>query len=211
MNASIEYFSGLNSSVTSALVILLIILVVIVAGLFLYRRYLIRRMHKKEYWLPIINDHGNVIGRVARSVSFEEPGMYQHPLIRILVFKSGTIYLAPRNFEFGSDKYKYDHPFEYMMRYGYSVEESIGRIQKRFFPNSEPPKFLLRYKHENASGRWQILLYVLRIEDEKELSHLDKIKGKFWTIPQIDENLGKSFFSAELEGEIKFLDTLFKD
>jgi len=211
MNASIGYFSGFNSSVTSVLVILVIILVVIVAGLFLYRSYLIRRMHKKEYWLPIIDNRGNVIGRVARSVSFENPGMYQHPLIRILVFKSGTVYLAPRAFKFGPDIYKYDHPFEYMIRYGYSVEESIGRIQKRFFPNSEPPKFLLRYKHENVAGHWQILLYILRIKDEKELTHMDKMKGKFWTIPQIDENFGKSCFSTVLEGEIKFLDALFKD
>ncbi|MDD4922366.1 MAG: hypothetical protein PHS30_07815, partial [Bacteroidales bacterium] len=150
----------------------------------------------------------NVIGRVARSVSIETPGVYQHPLIRILVNQSGTIYLTPRTYEFCPDFGKYDHPIECMMKYGKSIEETLGYLQKEYFPKSESPRFLLKYKHENDIGHWQVLLYILSIKEESELIGLDKKKGKFWTRQQIQENIGKSYFSAFLEGEIDFMKTI---
>jgi len=215
MMASIEYygdfFTAHKSSISTVLALLVVVLIVAVVILLIYRRYLIKRCMKKEYWLPIVNDTGRVIGRVARSASLEKPGTYQHPLIRIMVYKPGFVFLSPRTYEFCPDVGKYDHPFECMMEYGVSVEESIEKMQKEFFPGSHSPKFLLRYKHENAIGRWQVLLYLLTIEDENELIGLDKNDGKFWTIQQIRENVGKSFFSTFLEGEIDLLETLLKD
>jgi len=214
MMASIDYYGNLfsanKSSISSILAILVIVLIVVVGIMLVYRRYLINRCYQKEYWLPIVDETGRVIGRVARSASLEKPGTYQHPLIRILVYKSGFIYLSPRTYEFCPDVGKYDYPFEYMMEYGVSVEETIEKMQKDFFPTSHSPKFLLRYKHENAIGHWQVLLYLLTIDDENELTNLNNSNGKFWTIQQIRENIGKSYFSSFLEGEIDFLDTLLK-
>ncbi|MDD4921387.1 MAG: hypothetical protein PHS30_02800, partial [Bacteroidales bacterium] len=104
MNISIDYygknFSDFRSSIPDFLIILILLLGLVVIAFLLYRRYLIRQCYIKEYWLPIVDDGGNVIGRVARSVSIETPGVYQHPLIRILVNQSGTIYLTPRTYEF---------------------------------------------------------------------------------------------------------------
>lgn len=215
MMASIDYygdlFSANKNSISTILAILVIVIIVVIVSMLIYRNYLIKRCYKKEYWLPIVDDAGRVIGRVARSASLEKPGTYQHPLIRILVYKSGFIYLSPRTYEFCPDVGKSDHPFECMMEYGFSVEETIEKMQNEFFPTSHPPKFLLRYKHENIIGHWQVLLYILTIEDENELTNLDKSNGKFWTIQQIRENIGKSYFSSFLEGEIDFLDTLLKD
>ncbi|HEY5500039.1 MAG TPA: hypothetical protein VIK20_06620 [Bacteroidales bacterium] len=215
MNASIENYGGflpkISNSVTGLLAMLVIVLVIVVVVAIIYRIYMIRQINKKEYWLPVVDEGGHVIGRVARSVSLEKPGTYNHPLIRILTFKSGNIYLSPRTYEFCPDFGKYDHPFECMMEYGFSVEETLEKMQKKFFPNSPPPKFLLRYKHENKIGNWQVLLYVLTIQDENELIGLDKSNGKFWTLSQIRENLGKSYFSAFLEGEIDFLESLLNN
>jgi len=66
----------------------------------------------------------------------------------------------------------------------------------------------LKYKHENKFGSWQVLLYILRIDDEEDLIGFDKSKGKFWTIPQLEENLGKACFSSFLEGELDFIRTI---
>ena len=214
MNASIRFFRdnvlNLKDSVFDVLLVLLMILGLLVIALLLYRRYLVRRCYKKEYWLPVVDNGGRVIGRVARSVSLETPGTYQHPLIRIMVLKSRTIYLSPRTYEFCPDIGKYDYPFECMMEYGNSVEETLIRMQEKYFPKSMKPRFLLKYKHENKIGHWQVLLYFLQINDEQELVGLDKSNGKFWTIQQIQENLGQSYFSAFLEGEMDFLESLLK-
>lgn len=212
MNASIDYFGGFlsdfKSSVSGVMVALLTILGIIVIALFFYRRYLLRWSYKKEYWLPVVNNRGHVIGRVARSISFEKPGTYQHPLIRVMVCKPGFVYLSPRTYEFCPEIGKYDHPFERMMEYGLSVEETLKDMHEKDFPGSELPKFLLKYRHENEIGRWQVLLYILRINEDGELGDLDKKDGKFWTTSQIRENLGKSCLSSFLEGEFDFIQTI---
>ena len=212
MKVLLEYFgiylSNFISSIFEILTVLLIILGLIILLVFWFRGYLVKKCIKNEYWLPVVDDAGKVIGRVARSVSFEKPCIYQHPLIRILVFKSGAIYLSPRTYEFCPDYDRYDHPFERMMEYGKTIEDTLEEFRKIHFPNSQIPQFILRYKHKNEIGLWQVFLYILRISDEKELAGLDKGKGKFWTVQQIEENFGKACFSSFLEGEIDFLKTL---
>jgi hypothetical protein len=211
---SIKYFGKFlpkyDNSITDVIALLVTLLVLVVTILFIYRKCLINRASRKEYWLPIVDDGGSVIGRVARSVSLEKPGTYQHPLIRILILRSGNIYLSPRTYELSPDFGKYDHPFECMMEYGLSIEETLKDMKKKFFPLSQTPRFLLKYKHINEIGQWQVLLFVLNILDEGELIGVDKCRGKFWTIRQIRENIGKSYFSAFLEGEIDFLEALKK-
>ncbi|MCE5175138.1 MAG: hypothetical protein ABFC90_10555 [Bacteroidales bacterium] len=212
MDVSIEYYGGYVSEFKGSLVDFFVVLVFLLGIaaiiLILYHLYLLKQCRQKEYWLPIVDDGGNVIGRVARSVSYETPGKYQHPLIRILISKDRSIYLAPRPFDFCPEYGLYDHPIEYLMEFGKSIEESISELQKKHFPNSPQPRFLLKYKHENKFGSWQVLLYILRIEDEEDLMGFDKSKGKFWTIPQLQENFGKSCFSSCLEGELDFIRTI---
>jgi len=212
MNATIDFFKGAISNaetpITGLLALLVFILVLVATGLFFFRQYLIKRSKRKEFWLPIVDDGGNVIGRVARSVSVETPGKYQHPMIRIMVYKPGSIYLLPVDQEYSPYHGKYDHPFERMLQYGLSIEDEIKGLQSEFFPKSGFPTFLLKYKHENGVGKWQVLLYALHVKDEDELIGLNKTQGKFWTVQQIQENLGKSFFSNMLEGEFDFLKTI---
>jgi len=212
MANSIEYFRDSLSECKGLLVdffvVLALFLGVAAIILILYHLFLVKQSHLKEYWLPIVDNGGKVIGRVARSVSFETPGKYQHPVIRILISKGRSIYLLPRRFEFFPEYGLYDYPIEYLMEFGKSIEETISEIQKKYFPNSPQPRFLLKYKHENKFGNWQILLYNLRVEDEKDLMGFDKSKGKFWTIPQLQENFGKAFFSSVLEGELDFIKTI---
>lgn len=214
MNRLLEYIGlpcvleGSILSLVEILICLSILLVFVVLLLKLYRQYLVRQSKLMEYWLPIVDDEGNVKGRVARSVSLETPGKYQHPMIRIMIFRPGGIYLTHRSFEYCPDFGLYDHPIEYMMEFGKSVEESISDLQKKFFPNCPQPGFLLKYKHENEIGQWQVLLYCICIPHEEELTGVNKSHGKFWTISQIQENTGKSWFSKLFEGEFDFIKTL---
>jgi len=209
MNVSVECYgcclSEFKGSLIDLLFLLILFLGIAAVILILYHLYILKRCHQKEYWLPIVDDGGNVIGRVAKSVSFETPGKYQHPIIRILISKGSSIYLSSRPFGFCSDYGLYDYPIKYLMAFGKSIEKSISELQKKHFPNSPQPRFLLKYKHENKFGSWQVFLYILRIENEGELIGFDKCKGKFWTFPQIQENFGKACFSPFLEGELDFI------
>jgi hypothetical protein len=170
---------------------------------YLFRRYFHLKSLREEFWLPVIDDMGNVLGRVARSVSIETPGRYQHLMIRILVYKSGTIYLLPKENCFCEEPGLYDLPFERLMRYGEAVEEVLDFYKRTFFPKTQSLHFMLKYKHHNECGRFQVLLYMLAINDDSELVGLGK--GKFWTLQQIQENVGQHCFSSQIQGEYDFL------
>lgn len=205
-----EYLTDPKTVIVGILALSLILYGIVVIIRLLCKRYLINWSQRKEYWLPVVDDAGNVIGRVARSVSIENPKAYQHPLIRVMVYKPGMIYLSPRRSEIFPDHEKYDHAFERMMRYGENVEECVRIFKKRHFPKSKKPHFALKYKHKNEIGTWQVLLYILKVDDESELINMDKNKGKFWPLSQIKENKGKGCFSALLEGELDFINMIIE-
>ena len=63
--------------------ILLLFLVIYVFYNFFLKSYFIKRCNQEEIWLPIVDDTGNVIGRVAQSVSIENPGRSSQKIFTI--------------------------------------------------------------------------------------------------------------------------------
>jgi hypothetical protein len=197
-------------SVTLSGVIILILVAVFVLFFFklLFHHYMIWKCKKQEKWLPVVDDAGNIIGRVAKSVSLEEPGKFQHPLIRVIVLCNGLMYLKVRGSDSVFEKGKVDHPFEIMIEFGKSIEETIEAVSKRISSDCTGSRFIIKYRHENDEGKWQVLLYAIELTDENQLGAIDSCDGKLWTIKQIRENIGKSYFSNIFEGEIDFLSTI---
>jgi hypothetical protein len=156
----------------------------------------------------VVDDTGNVIGRVAKSVSMEEPGKYQHPLIRILIWHKGKLYLRHRTRNVCFEKGLVDHPFEQLIPYGATVDDVLMKVRCNYFPDSEKPRFLLKYKHENKEGKWLVLLYLIILPDENQLKQLQTESGKLWTLKQIKENRNMGYFSNIFEGEFGFFNTL---
>lgn len=175
-----------------------------------FKKFLIRRCNKHEIWLPVVDDTGNIIGRVAQSVSSEMPGKYQHPLIRLIVWSNGKIYLKPRDAEFGFEEGRVDHPFEIRLRYGIRIEDALENIRRIFFPESQKPTFLLKYSYENYFGKWQVLLYYIDVTDLKQLEATFG-GGKLWLNQQVRDNIGKSFFSDIFENEVDFFSVLLQE
>lgn len=188
------------------LALLLVALLLILR--WLYAMSLIRKCNRRETWLPVCDDSGNVIGRVARSVSQESPGLYQHPLVRILVWCNGRVFLRTRDAESGFEQGLVDHPFELMLKFGEDIDAQIQQVKRTYFSEGTQSRFLLKYKHENTDGIWQVFLYMLIVQNERDLSKLCKEGGKTWTLQQLRENKGKHYFSSIFESEIQFFSTL---
>jgi len=181
-------------------------------GVFFYLRtgfhyLLIKKSHKKESWLPVVNDQGQVIGRVAKSVSKEQPGFYQHPLVRLLVWCDHSLLLRPRDKSMGFEVGKIDHPIEQLIPYGQTADEVVSHLAKKYFPSALTPRFLLKYKEETTAGQWLVLLYLVEV-DEASLKGLLHQQGKLWSLKQISANYGMSCFSSLFEGEFLFLQTI---
>jgi len=204
----LNILSGLFSSKIILFLAVVLILVFFIAVYLFYKfslkQYLINRCNKEETWLPVVDDVGNIIGRVAQSVSLENPGKFQHPLIRIIVWCDGKIYLKQRSSETLFEQGKVDHPFENVLNFGKSIESILEDIHKNYAPDGDEPLFLLKYGYENSEGKWQVLLYYINFSDESKLKSLNFGQGKLWTLQQVRDNLGKSYFSNIFENERPF-------
>ncbi len=173
------------------------------------RLLLMRGSLKKEMWIPVLNDKGNVIGCIARSVSRSLTKKYYHPIVRIAVVYKGLLYLVRRSREDFVSPDTLDYPFHRYVLFRHSVESTVKEAFKGLSRNkSIVPRFLIRYTFENEKVKHLVSLYVICLRTEDQLEQLDQCEnrgGKLWTAKQIEENLGRGVFSEYFEKEFAYL------
>jgi hypothetical protein len=90
--------------------------VVIILG-FLIVAYETVRIHllsnrlRKEIWLPVLNDSGNVVGCVARQVAVKSTTKYFYPIVRVAIVYKGMLYLVNKKPETLDATQAVDYPF----------------------------------------------------------------------------------------------------
>lgn len=169
-------------------------------------RNMVRHLRKEE-WLPIVNQSGEVTGRVAKSVSDKMKNRFMHPIIRVALVHEGEIYLQKRPSGDTLDPGTYDHPFEKYMLYNHEINIAVRNSIARALNMQELPyNFLLKYVYENEDTKRLIFLFVSRIENEKQLQSIGTLKGKFWTMKQIEDSFAdEGVFSECFQLEYEYL------
>lgn len=183
-----------------------IILITIIVMEMMRLRMLDKQL-KKEEWLPVVNERGNVKGKIAKSVSREMKNKFMHPVVRCVLIYKGKIYLKKRDESWLLDPGKLDHPFEKYMSFNNHDPDEVVRnvIRKECGSDALPVRFLLKYVFENEDTKRLIFLYVSDIEDEEVFNSLQLEGGKLWTESQIEDNLGNNLFSECFELEYEYL------
>lgn len=162
---------------------------------------------RKEMWLPVLNDKGNVIGSIAYSVSRLLPKKYYHPIIRVALVYNGMLYLSKRNAYSCVSPSLLDYPFYRYVLFRQTIEAAVHQaIEKlRVQIKTIEPFPLIRYTFENEKVKHQVSLFIVRINDEKLLEPLKEKNGKLWSVRQIEENLPHGIFSEYFEKEFLYL------
>lgn len=163
---------------------------------------------KKEMWLPILDEKGKVVGRIARSVSRSLPKKYYHPIVRIAVIYEDMLYLVKR----GGLDYVFpnalDYPFHSYVLLGHTLEatvrEALGKLGD---DKSIMPRFLIRYTYEDDRVKHLVSLYTVCLRTEDQLEKCKRPTGKLWTTKQIEDNLGTDIFSGYFEKEFPYLES----
>ncbi len=171
------------------------------------RLFTFRRKISTEDWLPVVNEGGSVIGKVAFSISRNSKRIFLHPVVRIAVIYKGMFYLAERPSYYILDPGKIDYPFEKYLRYDHSLDEAVFNLLYKQSKKADiEAKFIFRYMYKGETTHRLIYLYAVRIQDEEEMRMFHFEGGKLWTEKQIQENLGKSIFSECFEKEYEVLE-----
>lgn len=166
-------------------------------GLFYFNRWL-----GHTDYLPKVNYQGDVIGMSEASQALSKHNAFMNPVLRIAVFSRNWLFLCNRTSE-SIERGKVDLPLEYYLRYGESLEEGIRKLLNKLpIDKGLRPTFVsISHENDEISNR---LVYLFTVEMPSNLSntlnHL--IGGKYWCLHQIDENLGKGYFSCFFEKEI---------
>ncbi len=161
---------------------------------------------RNEDWLPIVNEKGEVTGKIAKSVTIQMKNRFMHPVIRIALVCNGKIYLQERSLDNILDAGILDCPFEKYMVFNEEVDAAVKDCIVSTVGKELPARFLLKYSFENETTKRLIFLYSSIINNEIEIEALDGLNGKFWTTKQIEEDFGDDTkFSECFQMEYEYL------
>ena len=171
------------------------------------RLLMVRGRLKKEMWLPVLNEQGSVIGCIAYSVSRMLPKRYFHPIVRVAIVCDGMLYLTKRGAYCCVSSSALDYPISKYVLFRQSIDRAVRDALAPLSCNAgvAGPRLLIRYVFENKQVKHQVSLFVVCVRDAKAVEQNIGQQGKFWTVRQIEENLGDGVFSEYMENEFPYL------
>lgn len=130
-----------------------------------------------------------------------------HPVVRVALISGNKLYLQERDSNYIVDPRKIDHPFEKYIQFKHEIEEAVQNcVKMRLGDTLEiEPEFISKYVFKTELTNRLIFLFAIRVDDECLIVKTADMKGKFWTVKQIDEDFGNQVFSECFEIEYEYL------
>ena len=151
--------------------------------------------------LPLVNEAGHVIGKATRSECHGGSKLL-HPVVHLHVFDAeGRLYLQQRPLWKDIQPGKWDTAVGGHVDYGEEIDDALRReAYEELGIEAFIPEFLLRYVFESERERELIHVYrTVYSGDIRPTAELDG--GRFWTIDEIREAMGKGVLTPNFEQE----------
>ena len=162
---------------------------------------------------PIVDEEGVVVGKATRGECHSGSRLL-HPVVHLHVFNSkGDVYLQKRPEWKDIQPGKWDTAVGGHIDYGETPEEALRReVGEELSITDFVPQFVGKYVFD--SKRERELVYVNRTTYDGEIrpSTEELDGGRFWTMQEIREAMGKNVLTPNFESEFKrfFLDKIEK-
>ena len=160
--------------------------------------------------LPLVDEEGNVVGSATRGQCHDGSKLL-HPVVHLHVFDSkGRLYLQQRPLWKDIQPGKWDTAVGGHVDFGEEIADALVReVREELGIENFVSEFLLRYIFESERDRE--LVHVYRTTYDGEICPTAELDGgRFWTLEEIYEAMGKGMLTPNFEQEIKrILNTQF--
>lgn len=159
-------------------------------------------MLKKEEIFPLVNESGEVIGQAPRSVCHNGSKLL-HPVIHLHIFNSkGELYLQKRSEQKDIQPGKWDTAVGGHIDLNESSEEALKREAREELGIVDfIPHFKTRYIFESEIEKELVHSFITTYDGDLFPDKTELEGGKFWTVSDIKDNIGKAVFTPNFEGE----------
>ncbi|MDH6533865.1 NUDIX domain-containing protein [Parabacteroides sp. 52] len=155
-------------------------------------------------WFPLVNERGEVTGKATRQECHNGTKLL-HPVVHLHVFnRAGDLYLQKRSMKKCIQPGKWDTAVGGHVDVGESIEEALFReVREELGMTDFEPQFLTRYVFESSVEKELVHTYRTVYEGEIKPDPSELDGGRFWTIAEIEENLGQDIFTPNFEEEYR--------
>lgn len=160
----------------------------------------------KEEIFPIVNSEGEVIGSATRS-ECHAGTFILHPVVHLHIFNSkGELYLQKRVMTKKIQPGKWDTAVGGHVDYGENVEVALLReTREELGVKDFVPEFLMRYEFRSTIETEMVYIYRCTYDGSFAPDPAEVDEGRFWSLDEIRDNIGKGVFTPNFESEIERL------
>ena len=151
--------------------------------------------------LPLVDAEGRVIGSATRGQCHDGSKLL-HPVVHLHVFDSeGRLYLQQRPLWKDIQPGKWDTAVGGHVDYGEEIADALLReVREELGIEEFVPEFLMRYIFESERDRE--LVHVYRTTYDGDICPTAELDGgRFWTLEEIRETIGKGVLTPNFESE----------
>ncbi|MCU0473305.1 MAG: NUDIX domain-containing protein [Bacteroidales bacterium] len=156
-----------------------------------------------DEWFPVVDEDGNEISRAPRSICHDGKSMLLHPVVHFHLFnEKGELFLQKRSKTKDLLPGKWDTSVGGHISPGERVEEALRRESEEEL-GIKDISFQLIKKYIWESQRERELVYSFRgtSADIPSVNPDEIEEGRFWSLEEIKDSLGKEIFTPNFEKE----------
>lgn len=158
----------------------------------------------EEEQFPLVDTEGRVIGKAGRSVCHNGSKLL-HPVVHLHVFnRAGELFLQKRSLNKDIQPVRWDTSVGGHVDYGEEPEEALIReAREELGISGFTPCFIRKYVFESEVEKELVFSYQTIYEGAFDLNAEEISEGRFWSLSEIQNTLGKAVFTPNFEQEFQ--------